>query len=1334
MGRHGQSDSFLKTPKRSRARVLASSSVEPAQTAKPSWNRSVPHLRTIAADQLGLHLQPIPLTAAQAGLVAESLNAVGAGFNIEQVVLRFDKRAPSPDELARAFAFSIARHDCLRLTIRLDQDAQLVQECAPEIAVPITSVDWTDAMDPEQQVQAWLANDRAQGFSFDGSPLWRVLHARTGGDRAILVWTLHHAITDLGSMAQILNEVGQWLDDSVPTPKLVPSIQGLADWTQGQDQCKARDYFGTHLQGFDGPTLPNLRQKSVRSQDRGVCRAQLGADLRAALDARAKRSAATLLNLIQLAFGLALSRWSAADRATIGLTHGAWAAWPPARDMTGCRLATLPFHQFLPGDKTLGAHLAHLRAATREQRAFLGTPAATLRAAAGAEGGAPLFEAVLSVVPKALPTLLTAPRWKGARVNVLEKGAAALTLGVYLEPDLDLVLEHDTALLPRAHATSFLSHIAQLLRAMVGASDGTPLGALDMLPQAESARILFRAAPERPVPARAACPATRFAEQAAQTPTAPALTCAETGITLTYGQLAARMRAVAAWLRAQGQGVGSVIAIDLPRGPDFVVALFGIWTAGAIALPLDPVLPAAQKNALRVQAKARYVIGAEGLDVSRLPTEALVSLLPHDAERPAYLIFTSGSTGHPKGVLGSCGALSAHADAIIAAYSLRAQDRCLGFAGLGFDVALEEIVPTLLVGAHLVLRSEAAAQSLPAFHALVAKQALTVLNLPASFWHVLVDDLAERGVGLSPSVRLLVTGSERIRPDALARFRALAPNCAFVNGYGPTEATITSTAFVLPAGASAPDPAQDVPIGRPLGHARAYIRALDGTLAPDGVEGELWIGGPAVTLGYLDQPDLTAQVFQPDPFQPGGRVYNTGDRALWRADGTLDYLGRRDRQVKLRGQRLDLNGIERVLADLPGIAQVHVALDSAGSAKARLLAWLVPAAGSAIGLQACQAAMEKRLQPAARPVLMLVDRLPLTPNGKIATALLPRPQMAKAAPAAQGDALALQLAGLMAQVLDQDHIDPDQDFHDLGGDSLSAVRLAMLAERALGRPVAAMDIHRNPSPAALAQALRSTQPRSSLIVPIQPHGTQPAFFAVHVLGPRESQWRPLAQALGPDWPVYGISVGAPRSLDEIDIPSIAEVYFREIQTHYPDGPLMLGATSMASYYAYDLAQRLIAAGRDVRLVVAFDAAGPGGRPALRRWGKVAAHLRQLARRGLGHVRAVRQSRALMRKIEADLAQSDEGEVTGINIVQATIAAVDRYQPAPISAPLLVLRADTSFWDTPEALATCLGWAQVAHGGVRMVDVPGEHLTILDPGNVETLAERLSQVVRDKAPS
>lgn len=1297
------------------------------------WARAVPHVRAASVrPAMPEHIQPLPMTPAQMGLAAESLAQRGAGFNVEQVVLRLPRSAPAPADLAQAFAAAAALHDSLRLVIRQDDDSHLLQALCAEIPVALVEQDWTGLPDPDQTLADWLAADRAQGFAFDGGPLWRLLHARTGPDSAIVVWTIHHAITDLGSMAQVLDTVAQGLSGQVAAAPQTASIRDVIEWMRAQDQPPDGP---TAPDPQDAASLPALVQAgpagAARSQARMTCQLVLGAGLRAALEARTSAAGATLLNALQLAFGLALARWGGADRAVFGLTHAAWAAWAPARAIPGCRLATLPFVQDLSGARLVGAQLAQLRAQTRDQRRRLGRSPAQWRAELGLDGATPLFEAVLAVAPKALPASLAAPLWAQAQVSLHEKGAAPLTLAAHLEPDLELVLEHDPALLPAQAAQRFLAHVGALLQALADAADDTPLQALDMLGSAERAALLARALPDVALPDSPPCPATRFAEIAARCPDALALTCAQTGTRLSYAALAARMQAVAGALQAAGHGTGARIALDLPRSPDFVAALLGVWAAGAIAVPLDQVLPPEQKQALCAQAGVACVIGPGGLDPARLAPAGPVALPPLEAARPAYLIFTSGSTGQPKAVLGSCGALSAHADAVAQAFGLTPQDRCLSFAGLGFDVMLEEIVPTLLAGAHLVLRSDLSAQSLPAFHAMVAEHGLSVLNLPASFWHVLVDDMGERGIGLPPAVRLMVTGSERLRPDALARFRALAPDCAFINGYGPTEATITSTAFRLPAGAPALAPGQDVPIGTPLGHARAYIRALDGTLAPEGVEGELWIGGPAVTLGYLDRPDLTAQVFQPDPFHPGGRVYNTGDRALWRADGTLAFLGRRDRQVKLRGQRLDLNGIERVLAELPGVGQVHVALDRAGSGQARLLAWLVPATGAALDLAACQALIDRRLQPAARPALMHVEALPLTPNGKIATARLPRPQMQRPAATRQSDALTRMLAQLMAQVLAQDHVDPDQDFHDLGGDSLSAMRLAMLAERALGQPVLAMDIHRNPSPAALATALRAAQPGSRLIVPIQPEGTQPAFFAVHVLGPRESQWRPLAQALGPDWPVYGISVGAPRSLDEIDIPSIAEVYFQEIQTHHPEGALMLGATSMASYYAYDLAQRLVAAGRDVRLVVAFDAMGPGGRPALRGWGKVAAHLRQIARKGLGHLRAVRASRMLMRQIAQDAAHSHQGSVTGINIVQATIAAVDRYQPAPIDAPMLVLRADSSFWDAPEAHATALGWAQVAAAGVRLVDVPGEHLTILSPGNVEVLAERLKQVVRDQ---
>lgn len=1271
----------------------------------------------------------LSLTSAQAGLVAESLGQPDAGFNIEQVVLRFEKDAPTPVQIRAAFDSAARRFDSLRLIMSRDVTGEVTQHIVPVVEIWQDTQDWSALSNPMARLEEWLQADRQAGFALDGKPLWRVFHAFTGPGRAVVVWTLHHAITDLDSMARVLDDVGARLVGDVPDHAADKPFAEFVQWAAVQDRDSALAYFGSHLDGYDGATLP----RGAQSAERRTLSKVLGADLAQALVRRAVQSGATATNLIQLAFGLALARWSGQDRATIGLTQAGWAAWHPARDISGCQIATLPLFQRLTAEQPLGAHLAYLRAATRAHRKYHPTSTATLRDAAGLAGGERAFEAVLSVVPRALPDMLHAPIWQGAHVQLCEKGAAPITLAAHLEPDLHLVLEHDPALLGASQASRFLEHIANLLGAMVDAPDDLPLGALNMLGNAEQTTLLARARPDQGLPDSLPCPATRFAQMAVQRPGATAVTCATTGASLTYAALDARANGLAQALHAQGAEQNAIIAIDLPRGLDFVVSLLGILKIGGTAMPLDPALAPSQKAALIAQACPAVVIGQKGLDPAQaVPQPVPPVLLNPDPARAAYLIFTSGSTGQPKGVLGSCGALSAHADAIIRTFGLGVRDRCLGFAGLGFDVALEEIVPTLLSGAQLVLRNDAAAQSLSDFHALIAQHQISVLNLPASFWHVLVEDMDTSARRLPASVRLCVTGSERVRPDMLARWQFLAPAIDWMNGYGPTEATITSTIWALPAGSPPVDADRDIPIGRPLAHARAYIRAMDGTLAPDGAEGVLWLGGRAVALGYLHQPEATAQAFHTDLFHDSGRLYNTGDRVRWNEDGTLDFLGRRDRQVKLRGHRIDLNGVERVLANLPGVSQVHVALDRAGSAQAQLLGWIVPDPKAASpDLQGLRARIAQNLPLAARPYLIVVDSLPVSPNGKIATASLPRPATPSAALQTGQDVLVDQIAGLMAQVLGRAHVGPDQDFHDLGGDSLSAVRLALLAERKLQRKVVAMDIHQNPTPAALAAALRQGMNGSSYIVPIQPNGTKPAFFAVHVLGPKESQWRPLSDALGPDFPFFGISVGAPRTLEEIDIPSIAEVYFCEIQKWHPTGPLILGATSMASYYAYDLAQRLIEAGRDVRLVVAFDAMGPGGRPSLSGVAKLGAHLRQFLQRGFGHVSAVREARRLKRQIERDTAEATDGAVTGINIIEATAQAVDRYAPAPISAPMLVFRANTSFWDSQQALGTCLGWSHVAKAGIRMVDVPGEHLTILEPGNVEVLAARLRDVVADQ---
>lgn len=908
-------------------------------------------------------------------------------------------------------------------------------------------------------------------------------------------------------------------------------------------------------------------------------------------------------------------------------------------------------------------------------------------------------------------------------------------------------LRHDPALVSSAEAGKLLDRFLHLGAAMAGAALNAPLASLSMLETAELDRLLALAQPDQPLRDAAPCIVTRFEAVARSQPEAAAILSEIDGTSLSYAGLDARANALAARLQqaapAFRNGDETVCVINLPRGQDFVVAMLAVLKCGAAFLPLDIALPETERSLRAVESGAAAVIGNEGLAGLAVPVlvpdgaqrdEAPLRPAPR-ADRLAYIIHTSGSTGRPKGVMGTTGALSAHASAAIAAYGLTTGDRALQFASAGFDVALEETFPTLLAGGALVIRSEAQAESVNAFLALLRDRDLTVLNLPASFWHVLVEEMAGRQLTLPSSVRLVVTGSERILPSALAKWQQLAPACRWINGYGPTETTITATAFAPDLTAAPVDEQADVSIGRPLPHARAYVLAFDGSLAPQGAEGSLHIGGPAVTRGYLNQPEATAAAFRADPFGPaGGRIYNTGDRACWRADGTLDFLGRRDRQVKLRGQRIDLGEIERTLCQFEGLREARVEVESAGSDAARLIAWVC-------GPELVQGspAMARLVEQVARhmtgammPVIVPVAAFPLKANGKIDVAALPRPgTSAPREGEAEGpvDALTLAIAALVAEVLGRRAIGPDEDIRDLGANSLVALRLASILEARFGRPVVTTDLYRNSTARTIARFLEVESDALRFVVPIQSGGRQPPFFAVHVLGDKELLYRPLAAELGPDFPVYGLTVGPPSRLDDIGVERIARQYFDDIQRGFPDGPICLGAVSMAAYFAYELAQQLIAAGREVRVLAVLDAEGPDGRPPVRGLSKLGVHLRQLGRHGFGHLTKIARFKMENRRIAQELAASAPGEVTGANLVMANVHAVEAYRPRPYPQRLAVFRAGDSFWDSSTALATSLGWASVARGGLEMIDVPGDHLSILDAQNVAHLARRLAPMIR-----
>ncbi|MET8156122.1 amino acid adenylation domain-containing protein [Sphaerisporangium sp. NPDC005289] len=611
-----------------------------------------------------------------------------------------------------------------------------------------------------------------------------------------------------------------------------------------------------------------------------------------------------------------------------------------------------------------------------------------------------------------------------------------------------------------------------------------------------------------------------FARMAAATPDATALLCGDQQVG--YGELDARTARLAAALRRRGVVPGAVVGVCLGRSVEALVALLAVWRAGAAYLPLDPEYPDERLAFLVGDSGARLVVTAEALahrlppgtplltapsepdtggdtrrttrlcddtrpaaepgDPTRRTTEpggdTRLTAEPGDPTRsaaesgddawravepgdPAYVIYTSGSTGRPKGVLVEHGALAGRVRWMREAYDLGPGDRVVQFASLSFDAHAEELYPALTAGASVLLLPDGAA-TLPDVLRTPAGRDVTVLDLPTAYWHRLTEALDD--LTWPERLRLVIIGGEQAHAAAVARWRdRFGDRVRLVNTYGPTEATVIATAAAL----GAADAGRRPSIGRPIAGATAHVLGPHGEPVPPGVPGELYLGGAGLARGYLGRPALTADRFVPDPYgPPGSRLYRTGDRARWRPDGTLEFLGRFDGQAKVRGFRVEPGEVEAALLADPLVRQAAVVADGD-----RLVAYVTGTADPDDLRRLLSATLPPHLVPTA---WVAMDALPLTVTGKVDLAALPAPAPAPAvafvAPRTDAEVL---VAGVWAEVLGLEVVGAFDDFFALGGHSLLVIRVAALLRDAVDLEVPIRTVFDRPTVAGLAEAVEN---------------------------------------------------------------------------------------------------------------------------------------------------------------------------------------------------------------------------------------------------------------------
>ncbi|MGH7824202.1 MAG: non-ribosomal peptide synthetase [Candidatus Binatia bacterium] len=700
-----------------------------------------------------------------------------------------------------------------------------------------------------------------------------------------------------------------------------------------------------------------------------------------------------------------------------------------------------------------------------------------------------------------------------------------------------------------------------------------------------------------------------FEIQAQRTPDACALVFKERR--LSYRELNERAASMAGELKGLGVGPEMLVGICVERSVEMAVGILAVLKAGGAYVPLDPIYPDERLSAILADAQPRAILTQRHL-VSRLPKQlrpviCLDSALrlvtdreqgnlcvELNSENPAYVIFTSGSTGKPKGVLISHQSLVNHSAAMARYYELGPNDRVLQFASFTFDVAAEEIFPTWLTGATVVLWPVTSGVApVTNFLDFVEEQQITVLNLPAPYWHEWVSEL--KRLRFPWTVRLVVVGSDRVLSEKFWLWqRHIGRRARFCNAYGPTESTITATLYE-PA-AAITSIGDCLPIGRPITNTQAYVLDENLKILPVGVTGELHIGGAGLARGYLNLPELTAEKFIPNPLndETGERLYKTGDLARYLPDGNVEFLSRIDDQVKIRGYRIEIDEIETALRHYPVVDEAVVIAREDKPGEKQLVAYLVVDNAKRPSPEALKSFLRHRLPDYMLPAaFVILKHLPVTPGGKLDRRQLPPPARTRAE-LGKGivpptNELEFRLVEIWEALLGVKPIGIRDDFFELGGHSLLEVRLVAEVEKRLGVTLPLTTLYYTRTIERLARVLnhrRQSQRTNSLIQPYQTEGSKPPVFC-------HGGSDHLAYYLGADQPFYCLEIhGTNGGRVPGTIEEMAADYVRDIRRVQPRGPYCLIGFCLGGLVLFEAAQQLLRQGENVALLAIIDPTTP----------------------------------------------------------------------------------------------------------------------------------------------
>jgi amino acid adenylation domain-containing protein len=1358
---------FLPPSSGSGSKLIAS-----AKNSREENSAKKPDLEPVLRESVNADQFPLTEAQQEIWLAAQMGGEAGVGYN-ESLKLDFHGNFDA-ESFRAAVRQVIQRHAILRATFSPDGQWQRIHATIPQ-EIPFIDLSTKREADREIALARVMEQEVTEPFDLGLGPLVRVRVVRLSGDHHVAIWTAHHIVCDgwsgglvVGELSTIYSSLQQGTEPTLGTPE---SFQEYAAGTQADSPAATQAMTFWRQQFTDIPApldLPTDHTRPViRSARAATLKRVFDPNLQQSLKRVAGKQRTTLVVVLMAGLEALLYRLTGQTDMVIGLGVAGQAMSGKSCLVGHCvnllpiRLKvqpTSPFQENLAAVKkgvldaydhnqsTVGGILKHL-AVPRDP------------------GRPPLVEIIFN-----LDRDVSTAQFHGTEFSYERNPKRALHYDLFfnfVEGPRGLYVECDynTDLFESSTIERWLGHYQSVLEG-IATNSAQEFSVLPIMNESELQRVLsISSGKESSALANAGLLHEIIERQVLATPNATALSYQ--GQSLSYNELNNRANQLARHLVSLGVRPNELVGVCAFRSIEMVVALLGTLKAGGAYMPVDPEYPSERLALMLQDAKPRAILTQQALRVSLpandIPTISLdsewaviamqsranpnVKLASTDA---AYVIYTSGSTGVPKGVVNVHQGIVNRLLWMQEAYQLSPADHVLQKTPYSFDVSVWEFFWPLMTGAQLVIAKPEGHRD-PAYLAqLIVESGITTLHFVPSMLRVFLESAA---LPKHTKLRQVFCSGEALTADLQHSFFA-ACDADLHNLYGPTEAAVDVTHWTCRRN----DARDFVPIGRPITNIQIHI--LDKRLRhlPIGIPGEIHIGGIGVARGYLNRPELNAERFLRDPFrkQAGALLYKTGDLARYLPTGEIEYLGRMDHQVKIRGLRIELGEIEATLSKHPAVKQCVMVVREDTPGEKTLVAYFEPQSNAAPDISELRSHLKKQLPEYMVPTTFVsMEKISLTSSGKIDRKALPAPGDralvlgTKETFSAPRDAVEQMLAQLWAKVLKVKRVGLHDDFFELGGHSLLAVRIIVEIEKIYQRRLPLATLIQAPTIGGLAEILRKEdwQPSWSSLVPVQPGGSNPPLFFIHSHGGNVLEYYPLAHHLGADQPVYGLQAkGLDGSIvQKQTLEQIASRYLAEIRSFQPQGPYFLGGFCFGGLVALEAAQQLRSAGEKVALVAMIQTTHPAaqsfaaGSGRARRWYQRAAKRIDLEHENMQH-RGVRYFGDRVRRawdialartqISFDRLSSNGHERKNGASMAYVLEMLGRehdwaftnYVPRPYDGDVVLFRAGKQL----PGLASdrYLGWKPVITGNFEVCELPGHQQNILIEPRVSRLAEEL----------